>query len=709
MSGLLTENFEYYGLDVTKLLQGRAGQVGAATIEVPSFEAQGRGWLHMFGGIGTSFRRSLPAGITGLGMATFFYVPAMPTLDQKVSLATIRDAGNNALVSIYLRPDGSLQAVNAAGAIVGATAGPVINASTITKMDLQASHVGGTLTVRVNDTAKMTLAAISIPGTATQIGFDVAAGSGGVDYYIKAYAVWSLTGTYNSNFPLITGVAALSPKADGALLGWTPRPRQKIGVGVLYVPTANSAIDCSNNATYDIGSGNYTLESWVRFNTLPTTVNAATLLGRWAQASNTRSYRLVKYGPGINGGNLRFEISTDGTLAGVVTVADIVWAPEIGTWYNLAVTRTAGVTRVYINGVQQGANIADAATYFAAGTTTRFALGNEFTGNNNALAGGVGMDGIFDETRITIGVGRYVANYTPTAVAYPRSVGGGDASFASVQLLIGCDLAFADESTTAVKTLGAVGAAATGRLLPADLGAQYLTLNSKSPIDDRFLESSLIAASNVLTFTGQPANAETAVLGATTYTFNTVLGGANSILIGASVSASVQNLIDAINAGPGIGVRYGTGTVINATAGAAAAPTPAQITATAITPGAAGNAIIATETIANAAWASGTTLLNGSDIPGPSEFSLQNLDPHVTGVRWIEMIDRSAVSIGAATRKKTLAVSGNTVDGATDALSTSMAYPGVTGGDIIEQDPHTAAAVTPTTLLNCTIRLTRLT
>lgn len=709
MSGLLTENFEIYGTGaaaVSRALQGRATVLNGS-ITVPGFETLGRNYLWMQSPGGTIYRRSLPAGITAIGMAVWINSPVMPAGDFKSAIATIRDAGNVPILTIYLRPTGALQVTNSSGTVVGATPGPVVSAATLTKIDFQASFVGGTLTVRVNDVNVLVLSSISIPGTAAQVGFDNVAGPFTADFYVKAYAVWSLTGTYNSNFPAITGVAALSPRADGALTGWTPRPRQKIGAGVLYTPLG-SAVDCSTSTSYDIGSGDFTLESWVRFNSLPTTTNAATLWGRWAQAANKRSYRLVKYGPSVNGGNLRFEVSTDGTLAGVVTVADIVWAPEIGTWNNIAITRTAGVTRVYINGVQQGANIADANTYFAVTNTTKFAMGNEFTGNNTTLAGNVDFDGIFDESRMTIGVGRYTSNYTPTAVAYPRSVGGGDASFASVQLLIGCDLAFADESTTSVKTLAAIGTTGVGRLLPGDSPGAYLTLNTKSPIDDRFLESSFIAATQILTFTGQPANAETVTLGATTYTFNTVLGATNSILIGASVQASIQNLIDAINAGPGIGTRYGTGTTINLSAAAALAPTVSQLTATAYTPGAAGNSIVSTETVANAAWGA-ATLTGGSDIPGPSEFPLQNLDPRVTGIRWIEMVDRSFVSIGAATRKKTLVVSGNTVDGATDALSTTPAYPGATGGDIIEQDPHTAAAVTPTTILNGSIRLTRLT
>ncbi len=73
-------------------------------------------------------------------------------------------------------------------------------------------------------------------------------------------------------------------------------------------------------------------------------------------------------------------------------------------------------------------------------------------------------------------------------------------------------------------------------------------------------------ATGVLTFTGQPNDTETVVIGSTTYTFNTSLGGANSVLIGGSTLASMRNLANAVNGGDGAGTVYGLGTTANTTA-----------------------------------------------------------------------------------------------------------------------------------------------
>ena len=106
-----------------------------------------------------------------------------------------------------------------------------------------------------------------------------------------------------------------------------------------------------------------------------------------------------------------------------------------------------------------------------------------------------------------------------------------------------------------------------------------------------------IQAQGTLTIAVNPVGTETVVLGAQTYTFVTVLAVADDVLIGASNTATLDNLVNAINAGPGAGVTYGTGTVANASATAATRVANDTIV-TAIIAGIAGNSIASTETMA---------------------------------------------------------------------------------------------------------------
>ena len=115
-----------------------------------------------------------------------------------------------------------------------------------------------------------------------------------------------------------------------------------------------------------------------------------------------------------------------------------------------------------------------------------------------------------------------------------------------------------------------------------------------------------------LDFTGLPLDSETVTIGSVVYTYNTALGGANSVLIAATVSASIDNLIGAVLATPDqAGIEHGTGTVANADVTAQAFFDDTMLVS-AQASGTAGNSIATTETLTNGSW-NFPTLNGGSD------------------------------------------------------------------------------------------------
>lgn len=62
-----------------------------------------------------------------------------------------------------------------------------------------------------------------------------------------------------------------------------------------------------------------------------------------------------------------------------------------------------------------------------------------------------------------------------------------------------------------------------------------------------------------------PSNGQTLTIGATVYTFKTVLASAYDILIGADAAATLDNVKSAVNKTAGEGTTYGTGTLIHPT------------------------------------------------------------------------------------------------------------------------------------------------
>lgn len=705
MSGLNAENFESYGSDINLSLNGIWAQIGSAfgvgqsdtVLQIPAWETKGRYWLAMLAR-GSGMRRVLPAGLTSVGFARDLYLLALPPENNSTYIVQMRDGANAALATVKVTTDGNITLHNAAGTQIASTAGPVIKAATDHKIQLElVMHATlGTITLKVDGVDAIVASNLVMAGTITQyfIGLNDSSFPATIQQYCKWVVAYSLTGTYNSSFPAITGVTTLYPGADTVTAGFTPRPRQNVGAGVLYVPNSGSLLDCGSAAGYALGTGDYTIETNVRFNAPVAANDFADLFGDWIAATNLRSYRLVKYGANTLAGHLRFEVTTDGTLGTLVAVQDIVWNPQVGRWYNIAVVRSAGQNYLFIDGVLVNPPVADANNYFIG---TSFAVGGEKSGATTVLAAS-SINGMFDQTRLTKGVARYTANYTPTTAPFPTSFPA-DPSFASVQLLLLYDTGLTDASSFA-QTITARGAAAQN--VPADAPPAYLTVNPAAPLDDRYLEAALVAATNVLTCTAAPLNTQQVTLGATTYTFNTALGGANSVLIGVSLATALANFINTVNAGPGSGVVYGGGTVANASVVASAGPASNQVTVTAITAGTAGNAIASTETLTAGSFI-GATLAGGANIPGPSAFTLTPLDPTVTGVRWIEARKRSFVDAGAASLKLDFLVNASVAAGAAQALTTTPTY----YLDTFEQDPQTAGALTPTSIVNGSVRLTR--
>ena len=118
-----------------------------------------------------------------------------------------------------------------------------------------------------------------------------------------------------------------------------------------------------------------------------------------------------------------------------------------------------------------------------------------------------------------------------------------------------------------------------------------------------------VIATGTLTLTGNAVADETVTIGGQVYTFKAALTAANQILIGATASDSIDNLIAASNGAAGAGSTYGTGTVQNAFVSAATGSGDTMVV-TARTAGAIGNAVATAKTLTNGTWG-GATLAGG--------------------------------------------------------------------------------------------------
>jgi hypothetical protein len=134
-----------------------------------------------------------------------------------------------------------------------------------------------------------------------------------------------------------------------------------------------------------------------------------------------------------------------------------------------------------------------------------------------------------------------------------------------------------------------------------------------------------VAATGTLTAAANVSNNDTVSIGyaaggsAEVYTFKTALTPiANEVLIGATASDSIDNLIAAINGGAGSGTLYAAGTVTHTDVTAATGSGDTMVL-TAETAGTAANSITTTEAAAQLSWGS-ATLTGGVD----AEFLMTN-------------------------------------------------------------------------------------
>jgi len=113
----------------------------------------------------------------------------------------------------------------------------------------------------------------------------------------------------------------------------------------------------------------------------------------------------------VENGDLIFRVRTTGG-----NIIDVVydWSTrQVDTWYHVAVTRDVnGTVRMFIGGVQVATQ---SVNFDLSDSTAPFTVGG--------LTTGFGLDGFFDQVRVTINNARYTANFIAPLSAFPTSSG----------------------------------------------------------------------------------------------------------------------------------------------------------------------------------------------------------------------------------------------------------------------------------------------
>lgn len=172
---------------------------------------------------------------------------------------------------------------------------------------------------------------------------------------------------------------------------------------------SSAYLSLADLADWYFGSGNFTLDFWVRFTNLPTSGNFMQILSQWsinpsadrgwnAYLQNTAgSYYLI------------FQWSTTGSDAPYLTSS--VLTVSTGVWYHFAVVRNGSNVYLYHDGVSVGSGAIG--TLYDSGTSLIIGAYKDTGGSATAF-----LDGYLDEIRVVKGTAKWTSNFTPPTAPY---------------------------------------------------------------------------------------------------------------------------------------------------------------------------------------------------------------------------------------------------------------------------------------------------
>lgn len=344
-------------------------------------------------------------------------------------------AGNYSCAVLVTAVEVSLAIYNTSGSYITYTSTTTINTGAWNHIAV--SRSGSNLFIFLNGTqigSTHNISTNNIASTATNsflIGYknDTAQYLNG---YISNLRVVKGTAVYTANFtpptsPLtaITNTSLLllagqqAPFRDSSSNAFTVTANgNAAGSGVeppSFVPYAGSGyfdgngdyLSLANNAAFDFGTGNFTVECWVNINSV-SYVNGGG--GRGASVFSATS------GFSGNGWNLEIGGNSSGVPITVnfnsrqgssqVTVSANVTMAN-GTWYHIAVVRSGTLTSIYLNGVSVGSGTLSNQTITS--VAALWVGGQDITNYQHWC------NGYISNARVVKGTAVYTANFTPSA------------------------------------------------------------------------------------------------------------------------------------------------------------------------------------------------------------------------------------------------------------------------------------------------------
>jgi hypothetical protein len=220
------------------------------------------------------------------------------------------------------------------------------------------------------------------------------------------------TGPTDPNFANVSLLLPFDgPNGSTTIIDRSPSPKTVTAVGDAQISTAQSKfggasllldgngdyLSTPHTSAYDISSGDFTLECWIR----PVSVSVTqTFISTRPDTNDGFIFRQ-------NNASLLFAfigVSAANTTSPATLLAN--------TWHHVAATRSGNDFRVFVDG--QAGTVKTTSANGIPSTSTTLHIGVEQVSALNSL-----FNGYIDDLRITKGVARYTANFTPPIAPFP--------------------------------------------------------------------------------------------------------------------------------------------------------------------------------------------------------------------------------------------------------------------------------------------------
>jgi plastocyanin len=166
----------------------------------------------------------------------------------------------------------------------------------------------------------------------------------------------------------------------------------KFGTSSAFFDGVGDWLSVPSDPDFNFSTGDFTLEAFVRL----TNTSGNKIIFDFRSTSLTEISPVVY----VSGSDVIYYVNGAAVITGAGAVSPT-------TWHHIAVSRTAGVSKLFVDGSQVGASYTDGNDF----PTRGLRIGANLQGSSS-------MNGYIDEVRITKGSSRYNANFTPTTTQF---------------------------------------------------------------------------------------------------------------------------------------------------------------------------------------------------------------------------------------------------------------------------------------------------